>query len=466
MKTYVRNMTEGSSLRPIIRFSVPILAGNLFQQLYNVVDSVIVGRYVGTDGLAAVGATGSIQFLFFSVCFGLASGIGIIISQFFGAGESSSVKRSITNGALVMLIAAIAMSIISFLLAEPGLHLMGTPDNIIDSSVLYLRTVCTGLVAMAAYNCIAEMLRALGDSKTPLMFLVVSTAINIVLDLFFILTFHMGVFGAALATVIAQAFSAAGAILFAVLKNPYFQIRKEEWKIETGIVYKCIKTGLPVALQYSMIAISCIALQAVVNAFGSVVVAAYTVTSKVENVISQPYATLTSALAAYSGQNIGAGKVRRVQTGFQNCSIIMAAYTLCVVPAVFFGGTAIMQLFVQDAEVTIFGANALKITSLFYLPLGMIYVTRGVLNGTGDTMFAFLSGAMEMLGRICLAKPLTRIGKIGVWGIWFATSLTWLIAGLTGIVRYGMGKWALKSKEYEQCSKNRLESSLDSENSE
>lgn len=440
----VRNMTEGSPIKHILAFSLPILGGNLFQQLYNVVDSVIVGRYVGTTGLAAIGAVNSIQFLFFSVCMGLASGIGIVVSQSFGAGRS--VKRSITNGAKIMLAVGIMMSIISFFLAKPALVLMGTPEHIMGDGVVYLRTVCIGLLATAAYNCAAEMLRALGDSKTPLYFLVGASILNIILDLVFILVFHMGVFGAAFATVISQAFSALGAITYAVLKNPYFKLKKEDWQTEKLMMRKCVRLGVPIAFQYSLIAVSCIALQIVVNQFGAVVIAAYTVTNKVENVISIPFTTLTTALAAYTGQNIGARKVERVRKGLKSGAVIMLVYTAIMSPMVFFGGSLIIQLFVNDPEVIAFGAQAFRIVSLFYIPLGSIYVVRGVLNGTGDGTFAFMSGIMEMLGRICLAKPLTMIAGIGVWGIWLATSLTWLVTGLAGIIRYRMGKWVVPEK--------------------
>lgn len=445
MKSNVTDMTNGNPTGLLMSFSLPMLVGNIFQQLYTMIDSMIVGNYIGADALAAVGATGSVLFLFYSLCSGMSIGIGIVVSQYLGAQDAEDVKRSIANSIYVMLTAALLMSLLGFCFARPVLQLLQTPGNIIDEAELFLKTNCAGILAISAYDCVSALLRALGDSSTPLLFLTVSIAVNIGLDFLFVVGFHWGVFGTALATITAQGIAAAGSLIFAFLKNPYFKIPKQNFRPRKQIIKRCIRLGLPVALQSSMIAVSCIALQTVVNSFGSVVVAAFTVTSRLEQLVQQPYNSLGSAVSTYTGQNIGAGKIDRVQKGYRNSCLLIGIFALCVLPLAQFCGYFIMRLFVQDAQVISLGTEALKITSWFYLPLGMIYITRGLLNGAGDTVYSFINGIIEMAGRIGLAGPLTRIKGIGVWGIWLATGLTWLITGAVSVVRYLQGTWKYKS---------------------
>lgn len=445
MTNNVTDMTTGNPTRLLLTFSLPMLVGNIFQQFYTMIDSMIVGNYVGADALAAVGATGSVLFLFYSLCSGMSVGIGIVVSQYLGAKDEDDVKRSIANSIYVMLTAALLVSLLGFCFARPVLQLLQTPDNIIDESVLFLKTNCAGILAISAYDCISALLRSLGDSTTPLIFLTVSIAVNIGLDFLFVLGFSWGVFGTALATIIAQGIAALSCLIFAFLKNPYFKIPKQDIPPQKQIIKGCIQLGLPVALQSSMIAISCIALQSVVNSFGSVVVAAFTVTSRLEQLVQQPYNSLGSAVSTYTGQNIGAGKIGRVRKGYRKSYLLMGIFTLCVLPLAQCCGYFIMGLFVQDGKVIFLGTEALKITSWFYFPLGMIYITRGLLNGAGDTVYSFLNGIIEMAGRIGLAGPLTKIAGIGVWGIWLATGLTWLITGVVSAIRYRQGTWREKS---------------------
>ena len=441
MKSYVKDMTVGKPTGLLLSFMLPMVIGNVFQQLYSMADSMIVGQFVGADALAAVGATGSVNFLFFSLCSGMANGTGIVISQHFGAGNSDYVKKAIANAAYIMLVAGLVMGGLGVLLAKPILIFLNTPDNILADATLYMRIVCAGVLATAAYNCISAILRAVGDSKTPLYFLIMSSILNVGLDIWFVRGLGMGVAGAAIATIIAQFLSGVGSLMFAFAKNPFFKIERQQWKMDMEIIWQCTRMGVPLAFQTSLIAVSCVALQSVVNTFGSVVVAAFTATSRFEQVVQQPYNSLGMAVSTYTGQNIGAGKIDRVRQGYRRGLLIMAVFAMIMIPAAQFGGDFIMRLFVQDAEVIAFGSHALKITSWFYLFLGSIYVTRGLLNGAGDAAFAFANGLVEMLGRICLAKPLTLIPSVGVWGVWLATALTWMLAGLFNMSRYFQEKW-------------------------
>lgn len=436
MKTYIKDMTQGRPAGLLLSFMLPMVVGNVFQQMYNLVDSMIVGKYVGADALAAVGATSSVNFLFFSLCGGMANGIGIVISQNFGAGRDSSVKKAIANAAYIMLAAGGAMGLLGTALSRPVLVFLNTPENILNQSVQYMRIMCAGVLAVALYNCVSAILRAVGDSKTPLYFLIVASVLNIGLDLFFVRVLNAGVAGAGIATIIAQLLAGVGSMIFALVKNPYFKIEKELLKVDWGIIGQCVKMGVPLALQTSLIAISCVILQSVVNTFGSVVVAAFTATSRIEQLVQQPYNSLCMAMSTYTGQNIGAGKLDRVRLGFRKGCLIMGIFSLVMLPLAQFGGEVIMELFVNETEVIGFGARALRITSWFYLPLGMIYVARGTLNGAGDAVFAFANGLVEMIGRICFARPLTKLPFLDVWGIWLATALTWLITAIFSMIRY------------------------------
>lgn len=442
---YISDMTKGSEIRHLIVFSFPMLIGNVFQQFYNMVDSAIVGNYVGENSLAAVGATGSLVFLFFSLCNGMSLGVGILISQYFGAKDEKNVKSTIINAVYLIGITGIIMSILGVLFTEPVLILMKTPEKIIEESIIYMKIVCGGTIVVAAYNAISAMLRALGDSKTPLIFLIVASVINVGLDFLFVLAFDLGVMGVACATVISQAISAIGSILFAIFKNPYFKIEKKYRKVNSKIIKKCIKIGVPVAAQNSLIALSCVVLQRVVNQFGEIVVAAFTATNRIEQLVQQPYNSLGAAVSTFTGQNIGSRNLERVKKGYYKSILLVALFSIIMLLAAQFGGRLIMQLFVKKEEVISLGAKALRITSYFYFALGMIYITRGLLNGAGDAIYSMINGIMEIIGRVGFSSTLVKISAIGVWGIWYTTGLTWLITGAASIIRYCQGKWKTKN---------------------
>lgn len=432
----VTNMTEGKPLRLIVNFAIPMLIGNLFQQMYNLVDSAMVGKLVGYDSLAAVGATGSVNFMFFALCNGLGSGGGIITAQFFGAGEDNNVKKCIANTAYIMLVFPFIIGVIAFFLSRPLLVFLETPDNILEEAVVYNKAMCVGIVFVSIYNFGASMLRALGDSKTPLYFLIASCFLNVGLDAFFICVLDMGVLGAAIATLIAQLLSGAGCLFYAFKKNPYFRFSKEHLAVNKGLIMRVVKLGVPLSLQFSLIAISCMALQKVVNSYGDVTIAAFTATSRVEQVIHQPYQTISAALSTFAGQNFGAKKFDRVKKGYHQSFLIMLLFSILMLPIMQFFGNNIISLFVDEEEVIEMGGRALGITSYFYIFLGTIYVIRGVLNGMGDAFFAFLNGIVEVIGRFVVPVLLTGIAVIGLWGIWWSVGIVWFMSGFTAWLRY------------------------------
>ncbi len=443
-KKAVYSMTDGSPAKLLIKFTIPMLIGNLFQQFYNMVDSIVVGRFVGSNALAAVGATGSLNFLFFAMSFGISAGVGVVVSQYFGAERMDMVEKSIINGMYLLAAVSALMGVIGIASARWVLAALDTPEIILDDAVVYMRVSCAGILAIAAYNGVASVLRALGDSKTPLYFMVVACFINIGLDLLFVIEFEWSVFGVALATVIAQMVAAVGAFSYALYKIPYFHIKKENRPLRQDIISRCFTLGLPIALQNALIAFSCIFLQKVVNGFGESVVAANTALGRIEQLVQQPYNSLGAAITTYTGQNIGAGKIDRVKQGYKAAFWSVVVFSIVMaVPCQLFG-EQIVGIFVTEPEVVEIGAKGLSITSLFYFFLGMIYVARSVLNGAGDAAFAMINGLMEVAGRVGFAVPLTKIPFIGVWGIFFTTGFTWAMTGIVSMVRYHKGKWAFK----------------------
>ncbi len=436
MSSLVRDMTKGNTTKLLLEFSIPMLIGNIFQQLYNLADSAIVGRFVGADALAAVGSTGSLSFLFFSFCIGVSNGSGIAASKYFGAKDEQRVKKVIVNSAYLMLIASLLMAMLGFALSAPILRLLDTPNNIITLSTQYLRIMCLGIPLIGMYNYASAMLRALGDSKTPLKFLLVSCAVNICLDLLFVYVFEMGVFGAAVATLIAQFLSGIGCLIFAYVKNDYFKVGRSDLDPDFKIIYECARMGSMLALQMSLIAVSCIALQRYVNGFGSMTVAAFTATGRIEQIVQQPYGSLGMAISTHAGQNLGAKDYARIKEGYRKGMLLMAVFSLIVLPLAQIFGEPIMHVFVKDPEIIAQGARALRITSCFYFALGTIYVCRGILNGIGDAGFALINGVVEVIGRIGFPLLLTMFPVIGVWGIWLSAGLTWLLSGVFALIRY------------------------------
>ena len=435
-------MTEGNEFGHILRFTLPLLAGNLFQQLYNVVDSVIVGRYLGATAFASVGETGSITFLFYNLCIGLATGAGILISQSFGANRERDVKRLIANSAYVLLVFGILISIVSVICAPLLLLMLGTLDSIFDAALGYMKIACSGTVAVAAYNWINAVMRALGDSKTPLIFLIVASILNVILDLLFVVGFGMGINGAAWATVTAQGIAAAGSIIFAFRKNPCFKLTVKLAKPHSSIIMRCIRTGVPVALQNSVISVSMIYLLRTANSFGNeAVIAAYTATMRVEQLIQQPFASLGTAISTFTGQNIGAGKAGRVRTGYRQGVKAVVIFSLVMLLLFLLFSRYIVGVFVKESIVLDIGAKALKLSACFYIPLGLIHTTRGLLNGAGDVGYTMINGFSEVAGRIGFATLLVHIPIVGYWAIWGTSCLTWALTGIMSVIRYKGGKW-------------------------
>ncbi|MDD6401853.1 MAG: MATE family efflux transporter [Lachnospiraceae bacterium] len=443
-KNNVLDMTTGNETSLLLKFAIPMLIGNIFQQLYNMADAIIVGHYVGAKALGAVGSVGSINFIFFSLCLGLTAGIGILVSQYFGAKNDTFVKKMIGNSIYLIGGVGLLVSIISVIYAGPILSLMDTPQDTFADALSYMRITCGATIIVAIYNGISSILRALGDSKTPLIFLTVACFINIVLDFVFILVFDMGVAGTAWATIISQAVSAIGSIVYAWKRNPYLKLSKEDMAIDYSLMVKSVRTGMPVAAQNAMIAFSCIALQRVVNGYGSTIMAAYTATGRVEQLIHQPFNSLGMAMSTFAGQNMGANKLERVTKGCKKAEKLVFVFSIIMLVVMFLFDKAIVSIFIAEPEIIEIGGNGLKITSVLYFALGSIYVIRGALNGVGDVSYAMINGICEVIGRVFFAFVLGLIPGVGFWSVWLTNGFTWVVTAIAGTIRFVRGRWKTK----------------------
>lgn len=438
---FVKDMTKGNPMQLLIQFSLPLLVGNIFQQLYNMVDSIIVGNFVGANALGAIGTTNSLNFFFFSLVAGLSVGIGIIVAQYFGFGDEEKVKDAIGNSIWIITVCSVIMAIIGFVTARPILVLLDTDPVILNDAVAYLKVVSIGIVCVGFYNGVSGILRALGDSKTPLIFLIVASVLNVILDLIFVLSFGWGVVGAGVATAFSQLISALACIIYAYKSNTYFKLKKKNIKLNGSIIKKSCKLGIPVALQNSLIAFSLIVLQKVVNGYGATFTTAFTVVSRIETLVQQPFMSLGAAVSTYTGQNIGAGLKDRVRKGFNSATLVSSIFALAIGVAFWIFAPSIASIFGKDADVIRIGANGLRITCCFYIFLGLIYTTRNVLNGAGDAMFSLFTGIVECIGRVGFAYPMTLIPFMGKYGVFYATGLTWFLNGMFSLIRYKHGKW-------------------------
>lgn len=443
MKTI--DMTQGNPLKLLIQFSIPVLLGNLFQQIYTLADRIIVGQFVGDKAFAAVGATNALSLMFLSMCMGSAIGVGVVVSQYFGAKNEKNTSAAIANGSYTCLVVAIIMTIIALLTTRPILILLNTPDSIMGDALTYMYIYMGGLIAVAAYYTPFSILRAMGDSKTPLIFLVVSSLLNIVLDLFCVIHLHMGVAGAAFATVLSEAIAAILCVLYAFYKVPQFRLAIKYRKPNKHLIEQSLKIGVPTGLQYALIYVSSIILQRVVNGFGDDVIGAFTATTQIETLVQQIFAALGTSMVTYTGQNIGAGKKERIPVGLKAAMQISIVISFVLVILFWTFGHAIMSVFVSNETVITIAANGIRITSLFFVALGGVQILRYMLNGAGDSGYALMNGIIEVIARIVFAIVLTSIPFLGMWGIWLTTALTWTVTAIFAFGRYIQGSWQTKA---------------------
>ena len=348
MKTVQHDMTSGSPVKMILSFTFPIFIGNVFQQFYNMADAVIVGKFVGTQALAAVGSTGTIMFLIYGFVVGMTAGFTVLTAQKFGAGDMKAMRQTVAGASILSLIVGLILTAAFMILMKPWLMAMNTPADIFADAYAYIMIVSAGILAQMLYNLLASVLRALGNSKVPLYFLILSALLNIVLDLVLIIVFHMGAAGAAVATVVSQGVSGLLCLIYIVKCVPVLRMSHDDWRPSGYLLKTQMRIGIPMALQYSITAIGTMMVQSSLNILGSTLVAAYTAAGKIEQVVSQAYVALGTTLATYSAQNIGAGDVPRIRQGFRATTWIGVIYSFAAAALVMTVGKYMTYLFVSE----------------------------------------------------------------------------------------------------------------------
>lgn len=443
-------MATGSPGKNILYFALPVFAGNLFQQIYNVVDTVIVGKFVSTEALAAVGSTGTINFMILGFMTGLMAGITVLTSQRFGAEDMRGMRRSVASAGMIAIVATIILTAISLLGMHHLLVLMNTPDDIFDDAYQYIMIICAGILVQALYNLFACILRALGNSKVPLYFLLFSASMNIILDLVSIIVLKMGVAGAAYATVISQGVSAVLCFIYMVKKVPILHLTREDFHVEGRLIKNQLAVGLPMAFQYSITAIGTTMVQMALNTLGSTYVAAFTAASKCEQMAGQAYISLGSAMATFAAQNVGAGRYDRVRKGFARATMFGVIFSVVIGLVMYFFGYIVTGLFVTGDATQIEGMvdTYMKYTALFLIPLTVVNVYRNGIQGMGYGLLPMTAGIAELVGRGSVA--LIAIHYHSYAGVCLASPMAWILASALLLTMYFaiMKKHPMPKKNY------------------
>ena len=430
----MRDLTKGPPAKLILMFTVPLLIGNVFQQFYNMVDMIIVGQTLGKNALAAVGATGSLTFLIIGFAQGLTAGLAIITAQRYGAKDYRGLKKSFAASVIISLIVTIVLTVLSLVFIHPMLQLMQTPPEIIDQAQTFISIILLGIFASMSFNLLSNVIRALGDSRTPLFFLIIAVIINVVLDLIFIIFFGMGVEGAAIATVIAQVSSSVLCLVYIKKKIPLLQLRKKDFSFDKEEIRIHLNAALPMAFQSSIIAIGAIVLQAALNSLGTDVVAAQAAASRIDQFANQPMMSFGIAMATFSAQNYGAKEYGRILKGVKQTLMMSIGFSLVAGATVIFFGHSLMKLFVSSSETRVFelAQTYFNINGSLYWILAILFILRYTLQGLGQSKIPTIAGMMELLMRSFAAIILT--GMLGYAGAAAASPLAW--AGSVAVLLY------------------------------
>lgn len=431
-----KDMTSSSPLKLILTFSVPLLIGNIFQQLYNMVDTLIVGRYLGVDALAGVGSTASVSFLVIGFIMGMTGGFGVLISQRFGAHDYNGMKRAVASAIILSVVLTVIITALSTVFAHPLLRFMQTPIEFYNYAYDYIIIIFAGSAAAMFYNILSSILRALGDSRTPLYFLIISSFINIILDIAFIGYCNMGVAGAAWATVTSQAVSGLLCLIYMKKRFPILKIPRSAWAFDPGLILRHLQLGFPMALQFCVIAIGSIILQGALNNMGSNIVAAYTAGNKVEQICMQPLATFGLTMATYCGQNLGARRIDRIKAGVKSCFVLSLVTALLGAALLIPFGGYICRIFFKEniPQVTEMAHTYLIICSAFFPALGLLFLYRNALQGMGSSLVPLFAGICELVMRVICAEFLSQ--HIGYIGLCLAGPMAWVAAAVPLAVMY------------------------------
>jgi putative MATE family efflux protein len=431
----MKDLTKGKEFKLILMFALPMLIGNVFQQLYNIVDSAIVGNYIGKQALAAVGASFPIIFTLISLIIGITIGSTIIISQYFGAKQFGNVRKSVDTINVFLLIASIITSALGIIFSREIFVLIDLPKEIIPLAVEYLDIYLLGLPFMFGFQGISAILRGVGDTRTPLYFLIISTLLNIALDFIFVLGFNYGISGVAWATIISQSVALLAAIIW-VRKNKLLNFRIKGLVFDIAIFKESVRIGLPSGMQQIFVSLGMMAIFGIVNQFGTNVIAAYSVAMRIDSLAILPAMVFSSALSAFVGQNIGANKLERVKKGLYSTILMTVVFSLIITLIITVFGEQLMLLFIKDMPVVNIGKEYLVIVSSFYVLFAVMFTLNGVMQGAGDTL-------IPMFITVPVAYFLSS--HIGETGIWWSLPAAWFVGLLLSTIYYKTGRWKRKA---------------------
>ena len=425
-----RNLTEGKPIKIIFEFAVPVMLGLLFQQLYSVVDTMIVGRILGADALASVGSTGAINFFVIGFCLGICNGFAIPVAQMLGAENYTKMRRFVMNSAYLCIAFSVVLTVITTLYTTEILELMNTPDDIFQGAYEYIFVIFLGIPTCFLYNMPAGIIRSLGDSKTPVYFLALAAILNVILDVVLIVGFSMGVAGAAIATVVSQGISGIACLLYMKKNYPILTTVAEERKIDIPACRTLCAMGIPMGLQYSITAIGSIILQTAVNGLGSVYVAAVATGQKLSMFFFIPYDALGATMATYCGQNVGARKLDRLDKGLRDCALLGFGYSLIAMAIMYICSPQLSLLFLDASEILIiqYTIQFMEITALTIFFLALVNIFRFAIQGMGFSQFAMLAGVLEMIARTAVAYLL--VPSMGFMAVCLASPIAWILADL------------------------------------
>jgi putative MATE family efflux protein len=439
-----KDLTVGNERKLIIQFTIPMLIGSLFQQMYNVVDSLIVGNFIGKNALAAVGVSFPIIFLLISLLIGLTIGLSILVSQYFGAKDIKKVKEAIDTIYISLFVASLIITAFGLLFSRELMQLLAVPAEIENDSVLYFSIFTGGLVFLFGFNATNAILRGLGDTKTPLYFLIISTVLNLILDVVFVGVIGLGVEWVAIATVFSQFVAFIAAIIYLNKRHPIVHLSLRHLKFNKEIFRQSLKMGIPSGLQQSFVAIGILALFRIVNEFGTDAMAAFTIASRLDSFAAMPAMILASALSNFVGQNMGAGKLDRISKGYRETVKISVVIAVSVSIILVSFRTSLISVFNQDPQVIEIGSHYLMIVGFFYLVYSLLFVNQSVLRGAGDAITPMLITLVALwIVRIPISWWLSR--TYGTDGIWWGIPIAWGIGFALSQIFYLRGRWKKKS---------------------
>ncbi|MFY9151885.1 MAG: MATE family efflux transporter [Prolixibacteraceae bacterium] len=436
----MKDFTAGKEAKLILQFSVPLVLGNIFQNLYNVIDSVIVGRFLGKEALGAVGASFPIIFALISMVIGVGSGASTVVSQYFGAKKIDEVKRTIDTIFIFFLGSSILITILGIVFSEHIFLLLRLPEDILPQAVSYLNTYLLGMFFFFGFSGISSILRGLGDAKTPMYFMIIATINNILFDLLFVVVFKWGIEGAAWATILSEAGAFVTAAYYLSKKHPIINLSFRKYIFDRDIFKSCIRIGLPTGFQQSFIAFGMMAIMSIVNGFGTNTVAAYSAAMRIDSFVKMPAITFSSALSSFVGQNLGAFQEKRAKTGLRATLIFSTIYCIFVSLLIIVFGRHIMSLFTNDPAVIKIGQDYLVIVSSFYLLFSTMFSFTGFLRGAGATLVPMIS-TFTALYLIRIPAATFFSGLIGVNGIWWAEPMGSFVGMMILLIYYKSGKW-------------------------